>query len=1027
MIRSPRPAVRHVLPIVFWIALPLATAVPARTAVADEFDDPDGVAEIDAEIDDLFGEKPPDDRAGLKESHLSYVAGWPLVAAPGRPGDAPPRWRTDGNVAVPLGPDPISTRVAVPVAGEYRICLRQTVLRDRPRPVTMTVTAAANGAAAAPQSHVFGDFTLRQSVPVGEEEKRLPVRFETEIQRTGFAAEENVLWEHWDVKLAAGEHEIALAVPGRDARVWALFLSRSRSFRPSLAAAAADATLGRLFARYRIVNQQPAGKPADISAGLGYHWPRPTHNGPVFWNWSAGGAPAVPAGEWSPFIDVTEAVVPGPGPWSTWRVHAGGVQSGRLEAQFAWTAHEAAVMFSLETAIGSDGALFRLPNGSSRVDPAGKQPAWGVWSRDHFASSMTQEAIIARYYAWADKAATRLGLPPDHPTTRAVRLLTLCLVPAAHRERAADMLAKLGVNWIPEAPASVVAKHRLFDGIAYPADTGGGGMSPEERRRVELIKMGDEINTLMPAAMINDDPAMLKKFHAYLRQRMEAEGGDPESFLGVADLEELPCIDSLPQNAGRFERRLYYHSSRFGHLATADVYRATMEPLQERFPNARIYNNYTPHPLFLTGSDMNTIDWFVLSRNRAQSLGGGEDWAYEGGWSLGTSAQITSFYAAMVECAVRRHGQPGGFYACVNCGAAGQKIFSCVGRGLTWLYLYTWGPLDGIAEGSNVWSEDEGQYFAVMQATHALGPADTILAKGRREPRRVALLYNRSHEICQNGAGRLNQDWMWTYIGLAAAHVPVDVIIEEDLDAEHLKPYDVLLLGGFNLESRHVAAIRDWVGRGGLLVGTGGAARFDVSGDPLPATEQLFGARQRPARPGESGGLKTARFEAGDLWPRPVEVAPAGILHLLEPVGEGRAVATYAGGGVAAVEQSLGKGRTLLLGFHPGYTLRDSGGTRGSGREWLAAPVLSRLGRPRADVDHPSIEAALFEHDSGIAVLLSSFGPVPEGERTVSVATDRDVREVTSSLRGRLEWKRQGDRIEVRTPPIDRVDVIMIR
>jgi hypothetical protein len=60
-------------------------------------------------------------------------------------------------------------------------------------------------------------------------------------------------------------------------------------------------------------------------------------------------------------------------------------------------------------------------------------------------------------------------------------------------------------------------------------------------------------------------------------------------------------------------------------------------------------------------------------------------------------------------------------------------------------------------------------------------------------------------------------------------------------------------------------------------------------------------------------------------------------------------------------------------------------------------------------------------------VLLSAFGSVPEGERVVSVATDRDVLDVTSSLRGPLAWKRQGDRIEIRSPPIDRVDVIMIR
>ena len=478
-----------------------------------------------------------------------------------------------------------------------------------------------------------------------------------------------------------------------------------------------------------------------------------------------------------------------------------GVNRGRLEAQFAWTAHEAAVMYTLETALGSDGALFRYPNGSSWVNPAGEQPAWGVWNRDHFAPAMTQEAIIERYYAWADEAADRLGLPADHPTTRAIRLYAGCGVLTAHRERTSDMLATVGANWIPKAPEAVVAKHGLLDGdVLYNVGESGDlrkvgrGMSPAERLNVKKIKIGDEISTHTSAAAINADPTSLKTFHAYLRERMEAEGSDPVSFLGVTDLTELPCLAALPENAGRFERRLYYHSARFSHLVTADHYRAATETLQAQFPDALIYNNYSPHPLFLTGSDMNHVDWFVLCRNRAQSLGWGEDWAYEGGWSLGTAFQIVSFYSALVKCSVR------------------------------------------------------------------------------------------SHEICQQGAGRLNIDWMSTYIGLAAAHVPVDVIIEEDLDAEHLKAYDVLLLGGFNLEARHVAVIHDWVERGGLLVGSGGAGRLDVSGDLLPATERLFGARQRPL----NAAMKTARFQAAGLWPEPVEVAPKSVLHLLEPVGDGR-------------------------------------------------------------------------------------------------------------------------------------------
>ena len=1021
------------------VAAMILAAACGGIVADDELLDEDPTKELDGDLEELFGDRQPADLEGLRESHLSYVSGWRLVK-PLRPtkeqaADTGWRWRAVGDGAVPLGAEPISTRVAVPVAGDYRLCLRQAVVATKRRPVTMTITRIDGADAAKPLQHVFGDFSLKTSVPGGKEESRLPVRFETEAARETFPGPRTILWEHWDVKLAAGEHEITLAAPGRDAELSAVFLSRSRSFRPSLATTAADATLGRLFVRYKILDQQPAATPADVKANLTYHWRGrfPKDGDEPIWGWDGGGAKGVAAGEWSPFIDVAEAVLPGPGPWSTWRVGASGVKRGRLVAQFAWAAHEAATLIELETAVGTDGALFRHPNGRSAVDPAGKQPAWGVWNKSHFASAMTQEAIIDRYYAWADEAAKRLGLPADHPATRTIRLLAGCNVLEAHREQAADMLAKVGANWIPVAPPAVVAKHRLHDGgVLYNVGFDdpkamAARMQPEERLRVEKIKIGDEITTASGAGSINANPAALRGFHAYLEERAKEEGSTPETFLGVADLTHLRCLGSIPENPGRFERRLYYHSSRFRHLWTARAYREQTEKLEAVFPNALVYNNYTPHPLFLTGSDMNEIDWFVLCRNQAQSLGWGEDWAYEGGWSLGTAFQIVSFYAAFVECAVRRHGQPAGFYVGVNCGGGAQKIFSCVGRGLSWLELYSWGPLDGLAEGSNAWSESQQSYFDVMQAAHALGPADAILAEGRREPRRAALLYNRSHEICQQGGGRLNQDWLWTYLGLMAAHVPVDLIIEEDLDAEHLKGYDVLVLGGFNLESRHVVAIHEWVERGGLLVGTGGAAQLDVSGDPLPATEQLFAARQRPMAPREAAAVKVAKFQTPGLWPEPVEVKPKGILHRLEPIDSGKPVATYDDGSIAAVEHSLGKGRTILFGFHPGFTLRDSGGTRSLARAWLAAPVIARLGRPRADIDDPGIETTVFEHDSGIAVLLSSFGPVSEGNRVVSVATDRPIREVTSSLRGPLEWERKGDRIEVKTPPVNRVDVVILR
>jgi hypothetical protein len=423
---------------------------------------------------------------------------------------------------------------------------------------------------------------------------------------------------------------------------------------------------------------------------------------------------------------------------------------------------------------------------------------------------------------------------------------------------------------------------------------------------------------------------------------------------------------------------------------------------------------------------MNHSDWFLLTRNGAQTLGWAEDWATGGGWGLGTAYQCVTFYAALVDCAVRKHGYPAGFYVGVNCGGAARKMFSCVSQGLTWLHLYDWGPIDRWAEGSNAWSEHEGEYYAVMCAAHALGPADEIIGAGRREPRRTAILYNRSHEIWAGGTGRLNHDWMWTFIGLLSDQVPVDVIVEEDLNQDDLRRYEVLFLGGFNLDARHLQAVRDWVAQGGLLIGTGGSLMRDIYNDRLPEAEALFGARQKSVDKDYPRSLATAHFASSELYPE-IGVVPHGMKFVLSPT-TGEPIAFYDGGDCAAVLNRVEKGRALLIGFHAGHTFRENGRHNGPGRTWLTAPVLRRLGRQRVEFDYHASETALFEHESGIAVMLSDFGwASPEEGSRLSVKPGRAIDEVVSALHGPLEWERNGDRIEIRTRKLDPVDVVILR
>jgi hypothetical protein len=871
-----------------------------------------------------------------------------------------------------------------------------------------------------PLKQVFGQVTLGGSQTGKQQEKTLPVRFEAETQLISAPPEPALVWEYKDMDLKMGVYAATLSDANPGVRVHSLLLTRCADFRPSFSPFEQDKTLGRLYMRFRATDSEKKGGSFTVSATAGYHWgPREEDS----WSWPIGDSAPTPVGEWSPFVEATDALVNGPGPWSTCWVKFSGVKNGEGEIQFAWYPHEKAVLHAARTGIGGGTAMLRVPNGDWTVKPSSTKAAWGMWMPDRMDSIMTQESVIQRYFTWADEAAARLGLQPDHPKPHRVRIFSGCGVPEPNRERAAEMLARLGINWIDGAPESVIRKFGLIDELS----TYGGGTSAADRTRVTKVKMGDEIGTHSEPGVVNGDIAKRRAFQDHLREQAKREGMELGDFLGVRDLNDIDLLGRLPPDAGRYERRLYYHSQVYSHLVTCDGYAAQVRAIEKVLPNAKVYNNYSPHPLFLTGTTMNESDWFVLPRHQAQTLGWAEDWATGGSWGLGTAYQCTSFYAALVECSVRKYGYTAGFYVGSNCGGSAQKIFGCLAQGVTWLHLYDWGPIDRWAEGSNAWSEHQGEYYNVMAATHAIGPADEIIGAGQREARRTAILYNRSHEILQGGTGRANHDWMWTFIALKSAQIPVDVIIEDDLNPEELKRYDCIILGGFNLARYHLAELRKWVEAGGLLIGTAGAAHRDIYNDRMPEAEALFGAVQKQSGVLDTGTTARVVFPGSPWYPAADLKTDSSLAFFLEPT-TGEALATYDAGQCAAVGQAVGKGQTLLLGFQPGFAFRENGKAQGTARSWLVAPVLKRLGRQRVEFDWPSSEATLFEHEKGMAVMLADFAwPQRDTNSLLSVKTDRPIKTVVSALNGPLEWKRNGDRIEIVTKPLKPVDVVILK
>jgi hypothetical protein len=972
-------------------------------------------------LDDLNEGKKQSDLAGMRLSHLSLIDTWQAVRpeSPAKDDKQTYHWSASRGTVTPLGDQPISTLIQVPEKGKYRVYLRHVLSMVEKRPVTFKLkpvelnVAEPDPVAVVPAdalSHQFGTTLLLEGEQGKEQESKLPIRVESQLQLNTIPDREMPVWEYWDVELARGAYQISLETKKTNVQVSAVFLTPSLNFRPSFSQLLKDNTLQSIFLRFRPTKPMPKRTQYSVSAGLTYHWPRATPSGQPSWGQVIGSAAEIPGDEWSPFINATDAIVPGPGPWSTCRVGLQNIRDGQIEVQVAWFPHDAAVVHSLTTDVAGGQIMFRVPHGPLYNREPAKKPRWGIWNLERLKEFIPEEELVANYFKWATTAAAEMGLKEDHPLPKNLLFLSSCRVNEAHREHATEMLARLGVNWVDGASTAVVKRLGLYDGS-----------------RMTKVLNGDEISTYTSASTVNSSPLLIAEFRAYLQQQAELQDTTVRTLFGVPDLGRLNCLADMPENPGRFERRLYYHSHRFCHQATIAEYAKTVKDAEAQHKNAAVYNNYSPHPVFLTGDTMNGVDWFLLCRAGAQTLGWGEDWATGGSWGLGTDrTQCVTFYAAIVEASVRKRGYPSGFYVGSNCGFSANKIFSCVSEGIDIMHLYDWGPIDAWAEGSNSWSEAQGEYKSVLIGTHALGPADEIIAKGQRERRRTAVLYNRAHEIMNHRTVWLNHDWMWTFLAMKSAQIPVDLIIEEDLTAEELGKYEVLYLGGLNLEQRHLKIVANWVKNGGLLIGSGGSAMYDAYNNLNPETVELFGARQTVAPAAVSASASTAAdenvtFTASDVFPAATFKisAPGGHHYLLEPT-TGQSLGEYAEGSCAAVSQKVGKGRTILLGFYPGHTYQAAGRALGPVQPWLVQPVLAHLGRQRAEFNYPASEVTLFEHPTGLAVMLNNFTPYsvkPSIEPTkLSIATERKITNVSSALRGPLKWKRVGDRIEIETP-----------
>ncbi|MCX5662052.1 MAG: hypothetical protein NTW19_20425 [Planctomycetota bacterium] len=1072
-------------------------APPAKGGAKDE--------KLDEFLNEMEDSATPPDLEMLRVSHLSDLTTWQGVQGvarkKGKAKEAPLaegaevafNWRVEGGAIVPMNDGPATTLVAVPEAGEYRIWLRYVAKPDRPQPVTLAISGPSEA------THTYGAQGLSSQDGKTQEQKR-PIRFEAEFQRMSSPVQPVAIWEYFDAKLQPGATTLALTSASKELHADRLLLTRSKSFRPSLITDPANATLNRTFYRFRLTEPAAGSARHGLSGGLTYHWGRPPGRGgtePIWYYKFFDPKPANPdgktttvaVGEWTAFMDVTDGIS-SPGPWATASIGFPGVSTGQCEIQLAWFPHPGAVIRTLHSGVAGGGALLLIPIdsrgytcASAGADDA--KGAWGMRPESQLSLLETPEDVNRRHMSYVKAALADLP-KQGNPAPKLIKLSTGNGAAASVHDAATEMLASLGLNSIEGAglemrkklglrpDATLYANDALFIAGSHdptdpliernlrnnyePMAAAMDAREPNGRGLVTTLKMGDEIGAIIGAHRINSLPDPRQAYHDYLRGQLRLAGRDP-SFFGVEDVRELDFTPGLAPDAGRFERRLYYHSSRFNFVFTASFYKRMTDAVRKVFPNVRTYCNFSPHPPMF-GQQMNGSDWFALTREGGATMGWAEDWAgLGGGWGF-AGIQTVSYYAALVECAGRPKNLPAGFYVVTTMGGADRKVFCLMAHGIFEPQIYSFGPRYAGAEFSNFWDERADAYKEIAKGAFALGPADTIIAKGAREPRKVALLYNRSHEIWNGGAGGFQSDRLLTFIALQQAHQPVDIILEEDLTPEALKQYRVVYVQGYNLADRHVAALRGWVEAGGTLVGYAGTAIRDEYNDPSEAGAKLFGASARLAGC-SSGGfhpqsipdhkpIDHMKVQASPLTPA-MEADVVGVKVVLTP-SSGKPVATYADGSAAAVLGELGKGKTLLWGVTPGLIYK--GDAKGGNRfrldrlPMIAQAVSATVGSPFVEASDPQIETCFFEHESGLAVTLNEVavgrdkpkgdapadaaavgatGGKPIDSVTLRVRTDRAIKEAVTSYAGPVPFKREGDRIVVTVPVPSPVDVLILR
>jgi hypothetical protein len=404
----------------------------------------------------------------------------------------------------------------------------------------------------------------------------------------------------------------------------------------------------------------------------------------------------------------------------------------------------------------------------------------------------------------------------------------------------------------------------------------------------------------------------------------------------------------------------YYYTYRLMTHATAQVYPRAARAFREA--GILLYAMQGPTPSWAGAS----LDWHEFYDHKANTA-----FVFETSNRDPRSWQWESYLSDIGRGIAARHGMPIGCLVKPHRGAPEQRMLSVVARGATVLEWYTYGP--DYAKGDS-FSQRPDLLERVARAGRFLGKAEEYLygARWAAAPE-VAFCSPRSSEIWGRAGTDDAASWedaKWVYLALRHAHVPVDVVSEQQLAEGNFARYKAIYVVGPTLRRDAAEQLKAWVRAGGLLwTGVLGLSRDEALRplDLLPGDRKAesWGTVQRykatALQPITGAAGKALSWEGAEFAPAVGrEVLPGDAAARRVPLGRGEIFHTAVYAGLSYSAKVRRADFDMRADFDPAW------------RRLVAGPALARAARPVVPSD-PLVEAVLLEKDGRRSVALMNW------------------------------------------------------